>query len=323
MYTAAIVGLGNIALGYDITHWKASAILTHAKAYMRHPGFELKFGIDPLSNKRRLFTKITGLPAYESLAILRKCPVDVVSVCVPTSLHFNVIGGLLSYIKPKVILCEKPIADNMRQAQAIIGACEEHGVRLAVNYIRQWDPAVIRLKQMFAQRAFGRISSIHCYYTKGLFNNGSHFIELLHYWFGTEADVDVITAMQCLLAEDIDASFLLYYNKFFVFFQCVDEHNYSIFEMDIITQKARIKYSSGGSKVSIIRRENDPIFKNYKRLSDKETVIENGMRQYQLNVLAGIYRSLRNEKAFTANGKTAGETLLTCLKIKSKCKNLL
>jgi predicted dehydrogenase len=105
------------------------------------------------------FASQYGIKAYSSFDDLL-ADVDIVDLCVPTDLHKDMT--LRAAAAGKHVICEKPIALNVADAEAMIRACEDAGVRLfiahVVRYVAQYraakdvidagsigKPAVIRL----------------------------------------------------------------------------------------------------------------------------------------------------------------------------------
>jgi len=321
--SAAVIGLGKIGIGYDLTSWAdRDVVLTHAKAYLMHKRYDLKFGIDTDKERRDVFSKYTGKPAYNYLKETGMKNIDIVSVCVPTGHHLNVIKEIVKNLRVKYILCEKPIADNESDYREIVAICRRNNIKLVVNYMRRWDPAVFKIKQMLQRKYFGEIRAVHCYYTKGLFNNASHSIDLLHYWFSGEYKIKVINAKKSVTKNDIDASFVMYYKGFEAVFQCGYENDYSMFEIDILTEKGRVRYDDFGEKVGFYKITPDRIFDNYNRIDDSFYEIKDDMGRYQYHVMQGIYNSMCGKTGILSNGVSSGKTLGTCLEVKKLCKNL-
>src|SRR5438552_2911858 len=76
---ALIVGLGQIAVGYDLRSDPEMRVRSHARALSGHPGFELMGGVDTDCEKRQIFTELYARPAYEDLSTaLVRCQPEVV-----------------------------------------------------------------------------------------------------------------------------------------------------------------------------------------------------------------------------------------------------
>ena len=64
--------------------------------------------------------------------------VDVVDICTPTHLHHPQV--LKAAAAGKDIVCEKPLARTVAQAQEMIAACESAGVKLLVAHVVRFFP---------------------------------------------------------------------------------------------------------------------------------------------------------------------------------------
>ena len=143
MHSVLIVGLGAIAMGYDLGATASDFVLTHAKAFSLHPDFRLAGGVDADPARCALFEKHYGATAGTDLvAALATTRPDVVVIAVPTTQHAAVLKAVLQYGKPKLILCEKPLSYDLAEAAGMVEACRTHRCLLYVNYLRRVDPGV-------------------------------------------------------------------------------------------------------------------------------------------------------------------------------------
>ncbi len=83
---------------------------------------------------------------------------DAVSIVVPTKMHRKVAVDAIG--SGAHVLVEKPIADSIESAEAIIEAAEKHNRSIMVGHIERFNPAVIRLKDIIEQGLLGKIVSI-------------------------------------------------------------------------------------------------------------------------------------------------------------------
>ena len=79
---------------------------------------------------------------------------DVVSVCVPTAFHGPV--ALYAIERGAHVLCEKPIALSLEEADAMLEAAERKGVLLAVGFMLRYTAAIVRLKEWVSSGAIGK-----------------------------------------------------------------------------------------------------------------------------------------------------------------------
>jgi UDP-N-acetylglucosamine 3-dehydrogenase len=89
---------------------------------------------------------------------LLKENLDAVSIVVPTTLHREV--ALNAIRKGINVLVEKPIADNLENADETIAAARQSRVKLMVGHIERFNPAIIRLKELIVAGKLGEIISI-------------------------------------------------------------------------------------------------------------------------------------------------------------------
>jgi predicted dehydrogenase len=75
--------------------------------------------------------------------LLAREDVDAVDVCTPEFLHAEQVVAAAE--AGKHVLCEKPIAASLADADAMIEACSRSGVRLMVAHSRRFTPRYLRL----------------------------------------------------------------------------------------------------------------------------------------------------------------------------------
>ena len=128
----------------------------HAESYKRFPIVKMQAvaALDNLEN----FSGKYGIPnTYEDYnEMFNKEKLDLLSVCVPNFLHKKiVIAAAEAGIKN--IICEKPIATSIPDAQAMIEACKKNGTRLM--YAEDWlfAPALVRAKEIIAEGGIGKL----------------------------------------------------------------------------------------------------------------------------------------------------------------------
>ncbi|MFP4212736.1 MAG: Gfo/Idh/MocA family protein [Desulfohalobiaceae bacterium] len=97
-----------------------------------------------------------GVPAYlDYHELLARHPeVDVLQVLVPTGYHAAVVQDLASY--GRHIVVEKPMALRIKDCEAMIQACEEHGCQLYVIYQNRYNPPVQAARLAWDQGRLGR-----------------------------------------------------------------------------------------------------------------------------------------------------------------------
>jgi UDP-N-acetylglucosamine 3-dehydrogenase len=94
-----------------------------------------------------------GGRAFPSLEALLDA-VDVVDVCTPTPAHKDIV--LAAAAAGKDVICEKPIARHLRDAEAMIATCETSGVRLFMAHVVRFFPEYVRAKEILDSGRLGR-----------------------------------------------------------------------------------------------------------------------------------------------------------------------
>jgi predicted dehydrogenase len=91
-------------------------------------------------------------PGWEALAAAPD--VDVVSVVVANPLHRPIVEGLLA--AGKHVLCEKPMAPSVEDAEAMVAAAEAAGRETGIGFVFRRSPAIAGIREQLASGAIGR-----------------------------------------------------------------------------------------------------------------------------------------------------------------------
>jgi len=124
----------------------------HAAAWMETPTVLAGFAAETSAEAERLAAQYAAkvYPNYDALL----SDVDVVDICTPTHLHHAMT--LKAAAAGKHIVCEKPLARTVEQAQAMIAACRQAGVKLLVAHVVRFFPEYALAKQTVESGQIGR-----------------------------------------------------------------------------------------------------------------------------------------------------------------------
>lgn len=307
-YTVAIVGLGKIGMLYDRDVSPSDCVLTHARAFHRHLDFQLVGAVDPNAGLRDDFVQHYGAPVYENLSqmMAQVCP-DVVVVASPTPTHEGVLTHVLTQYSPKAVLCEKPLAYEEAAGQRMVDACARAGVPLYVNYIRRADPGVQEVKARISSGQIALPFKAVLWYSKGLLHNGSHFADLLCYWFGPIRSVQIIASGRELETGDAEPDFRLVFDHGSALFCAAWEEHFSHYTAEIVTANGRLRYEQGGV-ISWQGVSPHPEFTELHHLQTTSQSIENDMRRYQLRVVEQLAKALKGDTHSLCMGEEAVQT---------------
>lgn len=168
---AALIGLGRMGMRHATVLRQCShtiaAISDVNVAAREAAGNELE--VPPTSQ----FASGEELLSIESPELL------VIATTAPSH-HGLVMKAVSSGVK--MILCEKPMATNLRDCESMISACRSAGVRLAVNHQMRFMEQYTVTKSMCGSEAFGGLGSVIVSAGNfGVAMNGTHYFEMFRY----------------------------------------------------------------------------------------------------------------------------------------------
>jgi len=127
----------------------------HSQAYAAMENVRLAGIVDIRADQAgRLASQVGTLPFTsidEALKTLDR--VDVIDVCVPTYLHKQYV--LKAADSGKHVICEKPLARNLKDAQEMIRYCKDKNVKLFVGHVIRFFPEYINAKRLLEQNTIG------------------------------------------------------------------------------------------------------------------------------------------------------------------------
>ena len=116
---------------------------------------------------------------------IRKCKIIkpyFLIISVPTKYHVKIFNDSLKYLKPKIILFEKPFTQNFKEAKKIVNLCKKKKIFLFINYIRNYLPNLIKLKNLIKNKKV----LVTLMYSGDFLNNFCHYFYLFDYLFGSK-----------------------------------------------------------------------------------------------------------------------------------------
>jgi len=194
----------------------------HFDAIAKTPSLQLVAVCDDVAERARQAGEKMSVPFYTSFAqLLEERPSDVVAICTPSGLHPR--HGIMAAEKGAHVICEKPMATRLEEADALVHACDEAGVYLFVVKQNRLNPAIQLLKRSIDLGRFGRIYLANTtvrwqrpqsYYDMapwrgtwefdgGAFmNQASHYVDMIQWLVGP---VETVSAKTATLARRIES----------------------------------------------------------------------------------------------------------------------
>ncbi len=146
-YRVGIVGCGGISR-------------THMHAYRSVFPVDVVAAADIQEEKLEKFSEEYRVSALytDHREMLDKEGLDIISVCTLADSHCEITVDAAQ--RGIHVLCEKPMALDLAEADTMINACEEAGVKLAIDHHRRGDARFHKAKQMIEDGAIGDLRSI-------------------------------------------------------------------------------------------------------------------------------------------------------------------
>ncbi|GMN05349.1 Gfo/Idh/MocA family oxidoreductase [Croceitalea sp. MTPC5] len=84
--------------------------------------------------------------------------IDIVYVVLPNSMHADF--SIRAARAGKHVICEKPMAMNVEECDAIMAACKKEGVKLGMGYRLHSEPYTQEVKRFVREKTFGNVKYI-------------------------------------------------------------------------------------------------------------------------------------------------------------------
>ena len=141
-----------------------------------------------------------------------------------------------------------------------------------MNFSRRFDPVVREVREAIRKKKYGKVISASGIYTNGVLHNGSHLLDLARYLFGEVKHIKGVTATKDHGAKEPSVSGVATFEYCPQFsLMTGDERSYAIFELEILTERKRIRFANFG--FDLVSQDNipDPVYKGFRALSKPKT----------------------------------------------------
>lgn len=295
-------------MGYDFKASPEDFITTHAQALDFHSGFNLVGGVDTIKKNRENFTKKFGKPAFlNHIDAIKELQPELVVISVPTDYHFSILEDILYGYTPKFFLIEKPLSYHSSEANQIFEIVSTSSI--AVNYFREYEPIYRDMLSKIKDGIIGFPLKVVVHYTKGIINNGSHFIRYISNFMDDFIDLKIFEKGRIWNEEDPEPDIQIKFNQGLAYFIAHEEENFSYYEMELIGPKGKLKFSNLGSVIEHWDIIDDPDFEDYRILSCKPSVYRPDFNKYQGYVYDNIYNYLQGEDSLYCDMNSMAQTL--------------
>lgn len=172
-YRTAIIACGTIAR-------------VHARGWQNVPGQPTIIGAiaDTHPDARREFGEFFGVAEQHRYADYREMldaeRPDFVDVCSWHRQHAEMTVAAAAR-RPKVIICQKPMALSLGEADAMVTACERNDVKLVVAFQRPHHATWLKARELIREGIIGRPIQVQIDDGGNILNTNSHNIRLALY----------------------------------------------------------------------------------------------------------------------------------------------
>jgi UDP-N-acetyl-2-amino-2-deoxyglucuronate dehydrogenase len=194
----------------------------HFEAIGATSGLRIVAVCDEIADRARSSGDRLDVPAFTSYkAMLAETEADAVAICTPSGLHPR--HGIMAAERGLHVVCEKPMATRMEEANALVRACDRANVQLFVVKQNRLNPSIQLLRRAVDKARFGRIYMANTtvrwtrpqdYYDQapwrgtwefdgGAFmNQASHYVDMIQWLVGP---VETVSAKTATLARRIES----------------------------------------------------------------------------------------------------------------------
>lgn len=285
---SAVIGLGRI--GWEIESDRLrSKPASHVGVMLMNKNIELVAVCDKNNEKLEKFMKLfPSVNIYNDVFEMLKEELDIITIATPDETHKDLVITCVEFGDPKIILCEKPISNNVHDAKEIVKACNKRGVKLAVNHTRRWVPEYQSVKKVIDSGDYGEPVLFVGYYYAGL-RDFCHLADLYNW----------------LTPNTPYAFHRLDYKK------TVD---YMIFEQDIFLKRGRISIKDNGREMKFFTSEKSQFYEGISELRQDDELFS----KQNPSPLTFVYEDLVECALTEKQPKCTGEDGLNALKLSLK-----
>ncbi|MCY4436346.1 MAG: Gfo/Idh/MocA family oxidoreductase [Chloroflexi bacterium] len=171
-YRAGIIGCG----------WMGKS---HAQAYAELENVTMAAAADIHPTSLAELQEEHGIPnGYADYhEMLANEDLDIISVCSWPGLHAPMTIAAAEAKVPGII-CEKPMARTLAEADAMIAAAEEHGSKLVIGHQGRFRTQTNAIRSLIQDGAIGRVEFLYIQQSGGLSNSSIHNVDYARYILG-------------------------------------------------------------------------------------------------------------------------------------------
>ena len=298
-FSVVIIGLGNIGYKYDRLE-KNKKVQTHANAFSKNKNFQIIGAVEKNEKAKKDFNSFyPDIHVHKCIESLKDLKIDILVVSSPTDTHREIVSRAVKYIKPKLILLEKPISYTVNNSNYILNLCKKHKILLFVNFFRSAEQSVKNIKKLIDHKKIKGHYKVSVSYNKGLLHNGTHFFDLMNIWFGKPKKVNLYRVIKLYKSGDGLLDFNVKYKDAEVNFIASRDKSDAGNQVNILFQGGILNYMNGGRKIFINK------FRKGSDIISQKIEVKNFIDTYQKYVVEEILKIMHMNKTCLRSGNDA------------------
>lgn len=200
----------------------------------------------------------------------------------------------------------------------IVKTVANHDCQLFVNYMRIANTGVLEVKRRIQEGLIQGPFKCVVWYSKGLVNNGSHFLNLLEFWLGDVVKSQVLAYERSWDGHDPEPDMTINFQSGTAYFLAAQEENFSHYTIELVAKNGRLRYEAGGEKIVWQSAITDPVILGYTVLDPVGEEILSDFNQVQLQVVNEMYKTLQGQSQKICTGEDALQTQKVLANIEAK-----
>lgn len=282
-HRACIIGLGRIASLFEDDE-KRIHPCTHAGALVALEDVELVSGAARSEESALRFKNRWNLDRVytDYVEMIENEKPDIIGLATNPESHMGIVERIAG-MGIKGILCEKPIALSLEDADRMIAACKKNDVVLMVMHNRRFNSLYREAKRIIENGEIGIVNSVvgicqGCKPNKSwqsdfegpLLHDATHLFDILRYLFG---DVDYVQSAvekdkPSSKVEDSAYSILHFRNGIYAMTMVNERTDYMRFELEIQGSKGKIVIATNEAR--LYKVFDSPYSSGFKELKEVE-----------------------------------------------------
>lgn len=332
-YTAAVIGTGRIGYLFQKDK-KREQPAAHSNALAGNKRIKLTAGCD--IDKKRLkewHQDYPGASAYNSVnALFAGQRPQIVVIAVNEEAHLKTTLKAIKH-KPRLIILEKPVAANLKDALKIKKYARKSGVSILVNHERRYSEDYRIVKSLIEDNKLGKINSVFASLWSGariwaegcgktgansLFHDGTHLIDILDFLFPGALKKTAIDFMNMNKKHSKVTQLNLHFKNpdCLYHIELSGRKKYFGFDIDIRGSEGRAVVGNGYLDISF--RKSSPYYTNFYSLVRDNSIKRPETTGYFSNMIQNAVDFLDGKKPLVSSIYTGVKVIKTLDKIEKK-----